>query len=152
MALESLVEQFNRDNSKGLEKIEKIVAPSRKAIRNASKLMMKIDPKNVDRVDEFQSQLAGHKAIIADYYYQLVGLVKNKKASYMILLKNKCEEEEKKFVAAASEPEANLAVAPERRLRDQLQGSLEAATEMIRTCRNIKNNDERKYGPTQSEE
>jgi Xaa-Pro aminopeptidase len=145
MALESLIEKFNKDNSKALDKIEKILEPSRQAIQNGAKLMLKIDPKNIAKVDDFQKQVASHKALIAEYYYQLCGLVKNKKAAYMVLLKNKAEAENQKFVAAAAEAEANLAVADERRLRDKLQGSFEAATELIRTCRNIKNNDESKY-------
>ena len=69
-----------------------------------------------------------------------------------MLLKNKAEAENSKYVAAAAEPEASLAVAAERRLRDRLQGSLESATELIRTCRNIKNNDEKKYGSSNSDD
>lgn len=151
MALETLVEKFNRDNTKALAKIEKITDPSRKAVQGGVKLMLKVDPKNINKVDAIQKDVTAHKSILVDYYYQLCGLVKNKKAAYIVLLKNKAEEENTKYVAAAAEPEANLAVAAERRLRDRLQGSIEAAMEIIRTCRNIKNNDERKYGGGQQE-
>lgn len=152
MALEKLVAQFNKDNSKSLAQIEKITTASLKAIQNGSKLMIKLDYKNIDKVDDFQKQIAGHKAFVADYYYRLCGLVKNKNAAYKMLLKNKAETENSKYVAAAAEPEASLAVAAERRLRDRLQGSLESATELIRTCRNIKNNDEKKYGSSSSDD
>lgn len=145
MALENLVEKFNKDNSKALAKIEKIVEPSRKAIKNASKLMAKLDHKNIDKVDQFQQEITSHKNVIAEYYFPLCGLVKNKKAAYLTFLKNKAEAENTKYVSAAAEPEANLAVAEERRLRDKLQGAWESAIELIRTCRNIKNNDESKY-------
>lgn len=145
MALESLVEQYTKNNDKSLEKIEKITEQDRKAIRNAAKLFLKIDHKNMDKIDDFQKEVAAHKSSLCEYYYPLCSLVKNKKAAYLVFLKNKAEAEGQKYVSSAAEPEANLAVASERRLRDKLQGSLESAIDLIRTCRNIKNNDEAKY-------
>jgi hypothetical protein len=138
MALETLTEKFNKDNSKALAKIEKIVDPSIKAVEKAEKILAKLSDTNIPKIDQIERQLDEHKGILGGFHSQLAGLVKNKKAAYLTYLRNKAEAENTKYVAAAAEPEANLAVAPERRLRDKIYGKLDSAIGMIQTCRSLR--------------
>lgn len=140
MALEKLVEKFNKDNTKALEQIEKLVKPDIDAVRKAQKVFLKLDTKSYERINNFQQELAAHKSVLDDWYCQLEALVRNKEHAYFQMLVNQAELEETKFVATKAEHSAALAVAEERRLRNKIQGAQESAIGLIHTCRNIMNN------------
>ena len=140
MSLESLIEKYNVDNTKTLTKVEKIITPTLKAITKSQSMLLKINPENIKSVREFGKNVSANKSILDEWHKKLEALVKNKRGAYYMMLRNKANEEGVKLTSAPAEQESSLAVADERRLRDKVLGSLNSATEIIRTCRNILNN------------
>ena len=140
MSLESLVAKYNIDNTKTLNKVVKIVTPTLKLITKAQAILLTINPENITSVRNFHKEVASYKSTLCEWHKKLEALVKNKRGAYYMMLRNKAVAEETKFVSAPAEVEASLAVADERKIRDRLLGSLNSASEIVITCRNILNN------------
>jgi len=142
MSLEKTIQQFKKDDSKALAKVEKIVESSCKAISTAKKLMLKLNVNNVSQIKELEKDMTAHFLILEEWYQKVNSLKKNKEYAYYQALKNAAEENNEKFVSAPSEKEAALYVAAERKLRDKILGSKNGAVEAMKTCRNLINNQE----------
>jgi hypothetical protein len=142
MALEKTIEQFKKDDSKALAKVEKIVEPSCKAVAGGKKILLKLNVNNITQIKELEKDMTAHFLILEEWYNKVDSLKKNKEYAYYQSLKNAAEENNEKFVSAPTEKEAALYVAPERKLRDKILGSKNGAVEAIKTCRNLINNQE----------
>lgn len=142
MALEKTIEQFKKDDSKALAKVEKIVDVSCKAVSNAKKILLRLNVNNIAKIKELEKDINAHYLILEEWYQKVNSLKKNKGYAYYQSLKNAAEAENAKFVSAPAEKEAALYVAPERKLRDKILGSQKGALETIKTCRNLINNQE----------
>jgi len=139
MSLEKIIDELKKDDSKSLAKVEKIVDVSCKAITGTKNILLKLNINNISQIKELQKDVNAHYIILEEWYEKISSLKKNKELAYYMYLKNKIEAENAKFVSASSEKESSLYVAPERKLRDKIQGSLKGAEEVMKTCRNIIN-------------
>ena len=142
MSLESVIEQFKKDDSKALAKIEKIIDSSCKAVSKAKSIMLKLNVNNINQIKEIEKNMNAHFLILEEWYQKINSLKKNKELAYYQYLKNSAEATNTKWVSAPAEKEASLYVAPERKLRDKILGSKNGALETIKTCRNLVNNQE----------
>lgn len=134
---------YNVDNTATLEKILKNLEPIFKMVEAAQKLCYKVDPNNLEQVKKMEIQVTGCYMQLQEIFSRVATLKKNKELAYYMELKARIEGAGEKFVAASSDKEASLAVAEERRVRDIIEGYLLAASECIKTCRNLVN--EKKY-------
>lgn len=137
--LNDMIAKFTQDNEKTLAKVEKIIESSCESITHAKKLMLGLNVNNIVFVKELQKDITAHYIILEEWYQKVASLKKNKELAYFMLLKKQSEEKGEKFVSAPSEKEAALFVAFERKLRDKILGSLNGATEILKTCRNLIN-------------
>ena len=139
MALEKQIEELKKDDSKALAKVEKIVENSCKAITRTKSILLKLNVNNINQIKELEKDVNAHYIILEEWYQKISSLKKNKELAYYMYLKNKLEAENAKFVSASADKESALYTAPERKLRDKVLGSLNGATEVMKTCRNIIN-------------
>lgn len=137
MALENLVEKFNKDNSESLMKVLKQLDPVFKEVEATRKVLPKININNLDKVKEIECQTLSHYGLLAEWYLRIESLKKNKEFAYYQMLKNTAEQNKDKFTDGSSKQEAALAVSEERRVRDLIKGKLDFSLETIRTCRNL---------------
>lgn len=142
MALEKTIEQFKKDDSKALAKVEKIVQASCKAVTDAKRILLKLNVNNITQIKELEKDMTAHYLILEEWYQKVNSLKKNKELAYYTSLKNAAEANNDKFVSAPAEKESSLYVAPERKLRDKILGSQKGALEAMKTCRNLINNQE----------
>lgn len=139
MALEERVQQFMKEDDKALAKVAKIVDSSCKAVAKAKNLLLKFNVNNIAKAKEIEKDVSAHYLTLEEWYQKVNSLKKNKEFAYFINAKNQAEQEGIKFVSTPIEKEAGLYVAPERKLRDKILGSLKGALEVLKTCRNIIN-------------
>ncbi len=139
MALENVIENLKKDDSKALAKVEKIVESSCKAITNTKDILLKLNVNNISQIKELEKDVNAHYLILEEWFQKISSLKKNKELAYYMYLKNKIDAENGKFVSASADKESALYVSPERKLRDKIAGSLNGASEVMKTCRNIIN-------------
>jgi hypothetical protein len=142
MSLESTIEQFKKDDSKALDKVEKFVEDSCQAVAKAKSILLKLNVNNMTHIKEIQKDMTAYFLALEEWYQKVNSLKKNKELAYYMSLKNQSEENQEKFVSASAEKESALYVAPERKLRDKILGSKNGALEIIKTCRNLINSQE----------
>jgi len=139
--IKELVVKYHKNNTEALTKIMKGLEPLEQATKDARKLCFTLDPNNMDRINELQIRIVGHKSQLQELFSKVDSLKRNKELAAYMDLKIKSEESEGtiKFVDGSSKMEAAFAVADERRVRDHIEGLLKSADDILKTCRNLNN-------------
>jgi len=139
--LKQLIATYQKDNSPALVKIMQALKPLEEATKNARKLCFQLDPNNMNKINELQLRIAGHKSQLQEIFSKVEALKRNKELAAYMELKVRAEESEGqiKFTDGASKMEAAFIVADERRVLAHIEGLLKSADDILKTCRNLNN-------------
>ena len=136
---EQLIKKYFKDNSEALKKIKNSIEPTVSAISGGARMMLKINPLNIEQIKNLQVKMTGHCMILQELIARIDCLKKNKELAIYESIKDTTEKEGKKFTSAPTERKAALLVGEERELRNYISGYLSSVSECLRTCRNIIN-------------
>lgn len=86
---------------------------------------------------DYLSRLSGYYMFLNPILSEIRSYKKNKELREYMMLKNEAESEGKKFISAPAEKEASLKVDTERRIRNLIEGYVEACKMGILSCQSI---------------
>jgi len=136
--VETLVAVKNAKQSEVAKVLKKIIKESEEVfnlINNYQQAFMKRKDFSIDYYHEAQDKLTGCYMYLAPITGVIDALKKNRQEAYFV--KKKLEfDDDKKFSAAAVNPEASHFVSEERLTRNIFQGYLDACMQGLHTCRN----------------
>ncbi len=135
--LGEIVKKYLKDNTVALETILKKFEPIFKKVDTLKKATIRLDSSNIVATKDTLTKLTGYYMEIVDILRKIEALKKNKSEAYYCSKRIEITNAGDKFVSAPIEKESSLYVADERRVRNILQGKLDACLEGIRTCRTI---------------